>query len=231
MTYRLPILAIALLTLASTALAAPRVTTTEKNFDFGNLYQGDKVTHVFSFTNDGDAPLEIDKVRSSCGCTAAVASTRTLQPGESGEIRATFDSARFRGPVKKTVYLYSNDPAQKPFEFSLTATILEVIALSPHRVTAEALLPGKPHADELVLTNQWQAPIHITRQQSSIDGLETTLDRDTIPAGEQARLTLRLTPGGKQRRINGYVILHTDTPLLPEIRVPVFYTVNLGASK
>jgi len=225
------ILAAVLVAMTSSAFAAPRVAATETSFSFGDLYQGEKASHVFTFTNAGDTSLEIDKVRSSCGCTAAVVSTKTLQPGESGEIRATFDSARFRGPLTKKIYLYSNDPARKPFEFTLTTTVLELVALTPHRIVAEALAPGKPHTAEVELTNQGRSPLRIMRHEASIDGLEATLDRDIIPPGEKARLVLRLTPDGSQRRINGYLTLSTDAPLAPEVRIPLFYTVNLGATQ
>ena len=53
--------------------------------------------------------LKVDRVRSSCGCTAALSSAQSLNPGETGEIQATFDSTRFRGQIEKTLYLYTND--------------------------------------------------------------------------------------------------------------------------
>jgi len=72
--------------MTSNALAAPNLVVEQPVFDFGEVAQGDKVPHTFKFRNDGDKPLYIDRVKSSCGCTAALLSAKTLAPGESGEI-------------------------------------------------------------------------------------------------------------------------------------------------
>ncbi len=49
--------------------------------DFGTIFQGENVRHAFVFTNSGDAPLTVEKVSSSCGCTVALASAKVLAAG------------------------------------------------------------------------------------------------------------------------------------------------------
>ena len=44
---------------------APRIEFDEKQFDFGEIDAGEKVEHIFSFKNKGDAPLIVEKVKSS----------------------------------------------------------------------------------------------------------------------------------------------------------------------
>jgi len=217
-----------LLVIASTSFAAPQVSAPEKTFAFGELFQGDKVTHAFTFSNSGDEPLIIEKVRSSCGCTAAIVSKKTLQPGESGEISATFDSHRFRGPVSKKIYLYSNDPQQKTFEFGLTATVKELLVSTPHRISAGPIQTGQQHSTTIELTNQGNTPLTVTEIKVQNQLLKTELDRATLPPGETARLSINITPDNTRRKISSYVIVHTDSPKLPELRIPVFYLVNLG---
>lgn len=58
--------------LASNSWAAPNLVVELPTFDFGEVPQGQTVRHSFSFNNDGDEPLLIEKVHSSCGCTAAL---------------------------------------------------------------------------------------------------------------------------------------------------------------
>ena len=41
----------------------------EKVFDFGPLQEGEKVEHVFEFTNTSSNPLTISNAKGSCGCT------------------------------------------------------------------------------------------------------------------------------------------------------------------
>jgi len=48
----------------------PIITFEEDSFDFGDIYQGDKVAHTFKFENSGNQPLIITNVQTTCGCTA-----------------------------------------------------------------------------------------------------------------------------------------------------------------
>jgi len=72
-------------------------------FDFGKVKKGEKRTHVFPFTNTGDEDLEIEFV-SGCECTELEwPEFETFKPGESGQIKATFDSTTEDGDVIKSI--------------------------------------------------------------------------------------------------------------------------------
>lgn len=80
-------------------------------FDFGSIVEGETVTYVFNFTNTGDAPLVINNVRSSCGCTVPAYSKEPLNPGEDGFIKVTFNSSGKQGSQYKIVTVTTNtDP-------------------------------------------------------------------------------------------------------------------------
>jgi hypothetical protein len=82
--------------------------------DFGNLVAGEKVEHIFTFTNTGEAPLIISKAEGSCGCTVPVWPREPILPGAKGEIKVNFDSTNRAGRQDKTVKLYANTaPNQK----------------------------------------------------------------------------------------------------------------------
>lgn len=60
--------------------------------DLGEVKKGEKRTFTYKFTNRGDVPLEIELI-SSCDCTTVTYEDRPYQPGESGVLKVTFDSA------------------------------------------------------------------------------------------------------------------------------------------
>ena len=103
--------------------AAPVVTTEVLEYDFGEVAQGDKVNYTFRFKNTGDELLEISSVSSSCGCTAALLSSKRIAPGDMGEIKATFDSSRFRGQISKTITLNNNSPLRPQVRFKLKGIV------------------------------------------------------------------------------------------------------------
>ncbi|MFQ5647126.1 MAG: DUF1573 domain-containing protein [bacterium] len=115
-----------------TSVEVSEIKFESRKYDFGKIDQGKIVTHVFKFQNKGKGTLVIDKVKTSCGCTAALLSAKTLKPGENGEIKATFNSGRFRGAIKKTVYVHSNDPREPVVQLRLSGVIKAKKPLNIH---------------------------------------------------------------------------------------------------
>lgn len=79
-----------------------------KEFDFGNIKQGQKVEHVFKFKNAGKNDLHVIDVRPSCGCTAPEWTKTPLKKGETGEIKIVFDSKGKSGAQTKSISLLTN---------------------------------------------------------------------------------------------------------------------------
>lgn len=81
----------------------------EKVHDFGNIREADgPVAYDFVFVNDGNAPVLIKNVESSCGCTSPEWSKQPVLPGQKGFVKATFDPKDRPSHFDKTVTVYSN---------------------------------------------------------------------------------------------------------------------------
>ena len=78
--------------------------------DFGSFSEkSPKVTCTFKFTNTGDGPLVIHQAIASCGCTVPLYPKEPIKPGESGEIKVTYNGAgKFPGRFQKTITLRTN---------------------------------------------------------------------------------------------------------------------------
>ena len=86
----------------------PVITFYKNEFDFGKILQGEVVSYTFHFKNTGNAPLLITNVDKSCGCTASDYPREPIQPGESGEIKITYDSKGHHGFQSKVLIVNSN---------------------------------------------------------------------------------------------------------------------------
>lgn len=86
----------------------PVIKFDKNEFDFGKILQGEVVSYTFHFTNTGNAPLLITSVDKSCGCTASDYPREPIQPGESGEIKITYDSKGHHGFQSKVLIVNSN---------------------------------------------------------------------------------------------------------------------------
>jgi hypothetical protein len=230
---RITILLLALLgsLVALPALAAgPKIAVEQADFDFGQIFQGEKVEHTFRFQNAGDEPLIIDRVRSSCGCTAALLSTKIIAAGDVAELKATFDSARFRGAVVKTIYLYSNDPVQQVTELHVRGTVKQEIVMVPARLDLQNLVVGATKEFVVRLSNQSQKTLTLSGLQTTTPELVAALSTEQIAPGNEVSITVRVTPKEGNSRLNGYVLLQTNSEHVPELRLPVYATVAPAAT-
>jgi hypothetical protein len=77
-------------------------------YEFGVVKEGEKVKHVYEFTNTGKSPLIISNVSASCGCTTPEYSQHPINPGEKGSITVVFDSQNQIGMQQKIITVLSN---------------------------------------------------------------------------------------------------------------------------
>jgi Protein of unknown function (DUF1573) len=122
------VLGVALSILVSVAPAeekkpVPRIRVEPETFDFGNALPQKTLRKEFTVRNFGDAPLVIEGVSTTCGCTAALPEVRRIEPGGSTPLRVTFETRRYSGKVERRVLVRSNDPESPLVEVTVRATV------------------------------------------------------------------------------------------------------------
>ena len=109
----------------------------ETEYDFGKVKDGEKVTHVYKFTNTGKEPLIINSAKGSCGCTVPEWPKDPVAPGATGEIKVEFNSKGKAGQQSKTVTIMANtDP--NPSQIIIKG----VVEKDPNAPAPAAAAPG-----------------------------------------------------------------------------------------
>ena len=88
-------------------LAQPKATFDKKVHEFGVVLWKHPATATFTIKNDGDKPLVISNVTTSCGCTVADWTKTPIAPGATGTVSSTFD-AKALGHFYKDIGVYCN---------------------------------------------------------------------------------------------------------------------------
>ena len=126
---RIPVVLFGLLVGLSAGVAAGGVLAADTlAFDAGQVLEGQIVTHTFTLSNSGDAPLTITNVSTSCGCTTTILAKNVLASGESVPLEARFNSRGFGGQTARKVihidYTSYTDPAKRRLDLTLASTVL-----------------------------------------------------------------------------------------------------------
>lgn len=80
----------------------------ETTFNFGKIPQGKPVTHDFEITNKSKAPLVIETVEATCGCTTPEWSEAPIAPGADSRIKVGFNASS-EGHFKKAITIVYNN--------------------------------------------------------------------------------------------------------------------------
>ena len=86
--------------------------------DFGKIKEGENLNVSFRFKNTGSKPLIISRVWAQCGCTVPETPQKPYAPGQTGVIKASFNSSGKVGVNSKEVYMSANtNPATNTMVF------------------------------------------------------------------------------------------------------------------
>jgi hypothetical protein len=105
----------------------PKIYFNESEHDFGTIKEGKVVDYLFKFSNKGDAPLKIKNVETSCGCTAALVSSKTIEPGNEGTLKVELNTKDRSGKMSRSITISSNDPAEPNKVLLISAEIKKEI--------------------------------------------------------------------------------------------------------
>ena len=101
----------------------PNIKLSKYNHNFGNVKEGEVLELSIDVTNVGNSDLKISRVKSSCGCTAALMSSKNILPSEKSELKIEFDTKNLSGQIARTVTLFSNDPKHPARVLTLIANV------------------------------------------------------------------------------------------------------------
>ena len=109
--------------------AQPKIAFDKTQHDFGKVGEGDgAASYDFTFKNSGTAPLVIQNVTSTCGCTMPEWTKEPVRPGATGFIKVSYDVKGRAGAIDKTITVHSNST---PSTISLRI-VGEVIPVDRH---------------------------------------------------------------------------------------------------
>lgn len=80
--------------------------------DFGEIERGTEAVAIFTITNQGQAPLVVENVKVSCGCTIVKWNSEPVMPQDTMQIKVSYNS-NIVGEIKRSVVVKTNDHKQK----------------------------------------------------------------------------------------------------------------------
>lgn len=191
--------------------------TKEVHLDASPLEQ--MVEARYPFRNTGTEIVRFKSFKSACGCLEVTASTMTVPPGATGEVKVVFTPEFRIGSQKRPIAVQFDDAKQSRIALYLTVDIPEIVRPEPKFLRWGEGETMAAKAVTIVTDAQYPVesmrvrtanPHWVTRIEpvtnTSNYRLEVLPTRGATPRGEYVELEARLK-NGQIKRTNLYVVV------------------------
>ncbi len=187
--------------------------------DFGTVWVGPVLRHTFIIKNEGNAPLEITRVKPSCGCTIAGNYPRVIQPGESGEFPFSVSSKRLHNRFEKGITITSTDPVTPTLRLRLRGEVKQYVDVSPPNIYFGKITSNKPVERVATITNNTEKPLELKIKSEAGGGMETELKE--VEKGQKYELRVAYKPPFQTGIFRRQVILETNVDAQKTVTINV----------
>ncbi len=189
-------------------------------YDFGKVLDDLTIEHNFKVTNTGSTPIQIKRVRTTCGCTTVNSQPQTLAPGASTEIGVKFSTRGINGKVTKAVYVETDDLRAPNVPLTLSGEVMRAFALTPPTAYFENLNRKTPSVMEFTLANNLAEPMipgEVTSSASNVTAKLTEIEK-----GKQFKIALTANPPYPDSMFRGRLTIKTGIEKRPEFVIDFF---------
>ena len=209
----------------------------ETRHDFETIQEGEQVRHVFTFRNEGDAPLRLTSVQPSCGCTTPKWTREAVAPSKTGTITAIFDSENRPGSFHKSIRVQTDgQPAETTLHIEGKVTYPDIeggaaqgqMVLDRETINLGTIPPNERLQATFRFQNVGERPIRIGRVETPGNMVsayvpEEPLFMDEVTEGRVAVRTYGMEAG---QTFDYTLTLHTDDEAQPKKKLRVRGTVG-----
>lgn len=235
MIKRILVLAFFLSSLTLAQLVQPRLFVQPTTHDFGNIKQGEVVSYTFILTNGGGDLLKISNVTATCGCTVAKPEKDELIPGESTNLKVTFNSTGRYGKQTKTVKIFSNDPENPEVRLTITGIVVLVDEVSESRPLIHfsetqhnfgKVNEGNIVEYSFVFKNAGGSTLNIKDVRTSCGCTAALVSKDNLAPGEEGTIKVELDTKNRSGKMSRTITVLTNDPVDPNKVLTVYAEIE-----
>jgi Protein of unknown function (DUF1573) len=217
---------------------APKVEVIgELTHEFGEMPQESTGKKSWTVKNVGEGELELWMENSTCMCTFAKfknGSKAIVKPGDSTEIDLEWKTNHVNGDFRKGANIGTNDPDKPTFPLFVHGKINPPVILLPgDTIDLRQVAIDDPKGVFLAMYSPDLPNMKVTKISTSKPGLltaeakpmpEEDLKQGKIKGGQKVYINIK--PGFPIGTMREEILIHTDHPLRPEIKITVVGSVS-----
>ena len=221
------------------ATPRPKVVVDNAEYDFGKMEQGATQSHEFVVSNNGNAPLELSTLTTTCKCTIGdfgANEVRAVLPGGSTKITLEWTAKAMEGSLfRQEATIRTNDPTRPMIVLAIQGDVIFSHRVVPDRIVLDGVSVGSGRTAYAKVYSSDTADLKITDHEFTDKQTEKFFDVKTSAMGsneliEDAKsgqlVEVTAKAGMPAEPIRQTLKLHTNLEHQPVIEVPIEGTVR-----
>ena len=210
----------------------PKVVVEKTSFDFGTMDPGAKGKHDYVFRNEGNAPLELAKGKTSCSCTMTNLERVQIAPGQSTKVTLDWKVKGFEGTFNQWATVNTNDPQRPSVTLNIVGHIASVVRTVPETLILSSVVAGEKASGTIRVFSYEPLPLKVSGQEFTdpesarwfeaavvpMKPAEVAVEKDA-KSGILAEINLK--PGLPLGEFKQTIRLKINSAKLPSVEVPI----------
>jgi uncharacterized cupredoxin-like copper-binding protein len=212
----------------------PKIYVPNTKIDFGDIPAGKIVKSQFVITNNGGDLLKIERVVSSCGCTAVEPDKKELKPGESTTAAVEFNSTGRVGMQQKYVTIMSNDKEKPQLMIEVVGNVIPApkdpnvptMKFERNQFDFGKVKEGKMLVHTFKYKNIGKTELLIKDVRSSCGCTAAILSGKNLKPGEEGTLKVEFDTKGRLGRNSKSITIFSNDPDNPVFVLTVYADIE-----
>ena len=179
--------------------------------------EDERVEIRFPFKNEGQKPVTVKKLKTSCGCTTATLSKLTYQPGERGVVVALFEIGNRVGFNDKNIQVTTDDPDEPETNLAFRIYIWKTVTITP------SVLFWKPEEVRGTKTIRLRVSQEMSLNLVHVESSSPAWRVELVTVNPGWEYEVKVTRVEASKVTSGVVTVFADTPELN----PQFFKIRL----
>ena len=205
----------------------------EVTYDFGKMSQHDKGMHTWRIKNTGEANLELwMEGKPTCSCTIAKLENNKkamVEPGKSTTIDLEWNTKDFHDDYSQGATFGSNDPRLPIFHLTIKGKVHPpVVVYPPEMIQFPTISNEETHRRFIAVFSPDRPELKVLKVLTSKPNLIVATAKPLTPEDAKPlkvesgyQVLIEIKPGMPQGQFLDELIIQTDHPKRPEVRVSI----------
>ncbi len=209
-------------------------------YDFGKMAKFEKATHSWVVKNEGELPLEIwQQGQTTCSCTVAKPGLdqktqksvkMVIPPGKSDTVELSWHTEKDLGEnYSQGATFGTNDPRRPRFNLTVKGKVYPAVEIvPPQMIQFPRISNEEPHRARFLVFSKERPDLKVIKVETSKPDLivgkaqpMTTEEAAMTKVEKGYRVDVEVKPGMPLGNFHEELVVHTDHPKQPDVKVSV----------